>query len=172
MSFAADEAHASTEEVQGNNTIRGNLLEYTAGITLINWEEEVNPRHIFKNITIEDNFVLYSTTAGDPSVQKARDIIGALVFTGRDIPTPCANENLVIKNNVFYCSQDALIISGMPEEYYPTYSSNTYVQYANAPFAHWRFRDGTFRTVFANESTDVEAFVRNELGDMTGMVLQ
>ena len=172
MSFAADEEHASTEEVQGNNMIRGNLLEYTAGITLINWEEEVNPRHIFKNITIEDNFVMYSTTAGDSSVQKAGDIIGALVFTGRDIPTPCANENLVIKNNVFYCSQDALIISGMPEEYYPTYSGNTYVQYANAPFAHWRFRDGTFRTVFANESTDVEAFVRNELGDITGMVLQ
>lgn len=170
MSFAADEEHASTEEVQGNNTIRGNLLEYTAGITLINWEE-VNPRHIFKNITIEDNFVMYSTTAGDSSVQKAGDIIGALVFTGRDIPTPCANENLVIKDNVFYCSRDALIISGMPEEYYPTYSGNTYVQYANAPFAHWCFRDGTFRTVFANESTDVEAFVRDELGDATGIVL-
>lgn len=172
MSFAADASQANTEDIRGNNTIRGNLLEYTAGITLINWEEEVNPLHKFKDITIKDNFVMYSTTAGDASTQKASDIIGALVFTGRDIPTPCANENLVIQNNVFYCSQDALIISGMPEEYYPTYSGNTYAQYANAPFAHWRFRDGTFRTVFMNESADTEAFVRNELGDMTGIVLQ
>ena len=171
MSFAADAVQSNTEDIRGNNTIRGNLLEYTAGITLLNWEEEVNPLHYFKDITIEDNFVMYSTTAGDASIQKASDIIGALVFTGKDIPTPCANENLVIKNNVFYCSQDALIISGMPEEYYPTYSGNTYAQYANAPFAHWRFRDGTFRTVFMNESSDIEAFVRNELGDKTGIIL-
>ena len=170
MSFAADEAHANTEEIQGNNTIRGNLIEYTAGITLINWEEEVNELHMFKNITIEDNYVMYASTAGNPSGEKAPNIIGTMVFTGRDVPTPCANENLVIKDNVFYCSQDALIISGMPEKYYPTYSGNTYAQYANAPFAHWRFRDGTFRTVFANEVA--EAFVRNELGDATGIVLQ
>ena len=125
---------------------------------------------MFKNITIEDNYVMYASTAGNPSGEKAPNIIGTMVFTGRDVPTPCANENLVIKDNVFYCSQDALIISGMPEKYYPTYSGNTYAQYANAPFAHWRFRDGTFRTVFANEVA--EAFVRNELGDATGIVLQ
>ena len=115
---------------------------------------------------------MFSSPAGNPSGEKAKDIIGALVFTGRDIPTPCANENLVIKNNVFYCSQDALIISGMPEEYYPVYSGNTYAQYSNAPFAHWRFRDGAFRTIFTNEATDIEAFVRNELGDMSGIILQ
>ena len=172
LSFAADEAFKDVEEIQGNNTIRGNLLEYTAGITLFNWEEEVNELHKFKDITIEDNYVMYSTTAGDPSGEKAKDIIGALVFTGKDIPTPCANENLVIRNNVFYCSQDALIISGIPEEYYPIYSGNTYVQYPNAPFAHWRFRDETFRTIFTNEVTDIEAFVQNELGDVDGIVLQ
>ena len=114
---------------------------------------------------------MYSAPAGDLSGKKAKDIIGALVFTGRDVPTPCANENLVIKNNVFYCSQDALIISGMPEEYYQIYSGNTYGQYSNAPFAHWRFRDGTFRTILATDSTDLEAFVRDELGDATGIVL-
>ena len=171
MSFAADEAHVNTKETQGNNIIRGNLIEYTTGITLLNWEEEANELHIFKDITIEDNFVMYSAPAGDLSSKKAKDIIGALVFTGRDVPTPCANENLVIKDNVFYCSQDALIISGMPEKYYPIYSGNTYGQYSNAPFAHWRFRDGTFRTILATDSTDLEAFVRDELGDATGIVL-
>ena len=50
MSFAGD-TDASTEEFQGNNIIRGNLLEYTAGITLINWETEANERHMFKNVT-------------------------------------------------------------------------------------------------------------------------
>jgi len=172
LSFAADEDFANVEEIQGNNIVRGNLLEYTAGITLLNWEEKANPLHMFKNVTIEENYVLYSTTAGDPSCQKARDIIGALVFTGRDEPTPCANENLVIRNNVFYCSDDALIISAMPEEYYPLYEGNTYVQYPGAPFAHWRFRDGEFRTVFASPAADLNAFVREELGDVTGIVLE
>lgn len=171
LSFAADEEYQNTEDIQGNNIIRGNLLEYTAGITLINWETEANELHMFKNVSIEDNYVMYSTSAGDASCQKAGDVLGALVFTGTDGSTPCANENLVIKDNVFYCSQGALIISGMPEEYYPTYSGNIYAQYANAPFAYWRYRDGTFRTVWANESTDLEAFVQDELGDITGIVL-
>jgi len=171
MSFAGD-TDASTEEFQGNNIIRGNLLEYTAGITLINWETEANERHMFKNVTIEDNYVMYSATAGDASCKKAGDVLGALVFTGKDTPTPCANENLVIKNNVFYCSDGALIISAMPSEYYPTYSGNVYAQYKNGTFAHWRFRDGTFRAVLAHQSVDLEAFVRDELGDLTGAVLQ
>lgn len=172
MAFAADEAFADTEEIQGNNLIRGNLLEYTAGITLLNWEEEANPLHRFKDVVIEDNMVLYACTAGDAAGTKAADITGALVFTGRDEPTPCVNEGLVIRNNVFYCSRDALIISAMPEEYYPVYQGNTYAQYPSAPFAHWRFEDGTFRTVFAGGESGTERFVREQLGDETGTVLQ
>ena len=172
LSFAANDESANVDEFQGNNIIRGNLLEYTAGITLINWEEEVNELHKFKDILLEDNYVMYSTTAGDPHRKKAGSIIGALVFSGSDMPLPCANENLVIKDNVLYCSDGALIISGMPESYYPVYSGNTYVQNRNKPFAYWCFRDGTFDVVLAKKLSDLETFVREELGDETGVVLQ
>ena len=172
LSFAADEAFKDVEEIQGNNIVRGNLLEYTAGITLFNWEEEVNELHKFKDITIEDNYVMYSTTAGDPYKKKAGSIIGALVFSDNSVALPCANENLLIKDNVLYCSDGALIISGMPEEYYPVYTGNTYVQNRNEPFAYWCFRDGTFDVVLAKKLSDLETFVREELGDETGVVLQ
>ncbi|MBQ5312789.1 MAG: hypothetical protein J6K30_01895, partial [Oscillospiraceae bacterium] len=137
-----------------------------------NWEEEVNELHKFKDILLEDNYVMYSTTAGDPHRKKAGSIIGALVFSGSDMPLPCANENLVIKDNVLYCSDGALIISGMPQEYYPVYSGNTYMQNQNKPFAYWRFRDGKFSMFMANNHSEMEAFVHEELGDETGVVLQ
>ena len=172
LSFAADEAFKDVEEIQGNNIVRGNLLEYTAGITLFNWEEEVNELHKFKDITIEDNYVMYSTTAGDPYKKKAGSIIGALVFSDNSVALPCANENLVIKDNVLYCSDGALIISGIPKEYYPVYTGNTYVQNPNEPFAYWFFRDGTFDVILAKKLSDLETFVREELGDETGVVLQ
>ena len=135
-------------------------------------EEEVNELHKFKDILLEDNYVMYSTTAGDPQTKKASSIIGALVFSGSDMPLPCANENLVIKDNVLYCSDGALIISGMPQEYYPVYSGNTYMQSQNKPFAYWCFRDGNFSMFMTKKHSEMETFVREELGDETGVVLQ
>lgn len=171
LSFGFDESFADIVEIQENNTARGNLLEYTCGISLINWEEEVNELHMFKNILIEDNYVLYSTSAGDQKGSRLSEVIGALVFGGSGSPLPCANEDMVIKDNIFYCSTNALIISGMPEEYYPVYSGNTYAQYVNMPFAYWLFRDGVYKTVYTDPSYDLETFVRDELGDQEGIVL-
>lgn len=172
LSHDGDPEAERSEDIQGNSAVRGNLLEYTCGITLINWEQQANPLRMFKNITIEDNYVMHSSPAGNPQGQnKAHDVIGSLVFTGSDNPLPCANENLVIKDNVLYLSRGALIISGMPKEYYPVYTGNTYVQYNDGTFAYWRFEDGTFGAVPARKQSDMEAFVRNELGDDTGLVL-
>ena len=172
LSHDGDPEAERSEDIQGNSAVRGNLLEYTCGITLINWEEQANPLRMFKNITIEDNYVMYSSPAGNPEGRnKAHDVIGSLVFTGSDNPLPCANENLVIKDNVLYLSKGSLIISGMPKEYYPVYSGNTYVQYDNGTFAYWRFEDGTFGAVPARKQSDIEEFVRNQLGDDTGLVL-
>lgn len=173
LSNEGDGEDAHGEDIQGNSSVRGNLLEYTCGITLLNWEEQANPLRMFKNITIEDNYVMHSSPAGNPTGRnKANDVIGGLVFSGSDNPLPCANENLVIRDNVFYLSGGPLIISGMPEEYYPIYSGNTYVQYHDGIFACWRFRDGTFSSVPARSLGDAEAFVRNELGDENGLVFQ
>ena len=171
LSHDGDPESESAEDIQGNSAVRGNLLEYTCGITLLNWDRQADPRRMFKNITIEDNYVMYSSPAGNPKDRnKAHDVIGGLVFTGSDAPLPCANENLVIRNNVLYLSDGSLIISGMPAEYYPTYSGNTYVQHKDAAFAYWRFGDGSFSAVPARQK-DIQAFVQDELGDHTGTVL-
>ena len=171
LSFAGNPDAEDYVDIQGYSSVSGNLLEYTCGITLLNWEQEVNLNHMFKNITIADNYVMYSSPAGNPDGKKANDVIGALVFTGHDIPTPCANENLVIKDNVLFLSKNALILSGMPKEYYPVYSGNTYVQYADSTLAYWCFEDGTFGPVSARELSESEDFIRNSLGDKTGTVI-
>jgi len=172
LSHEGDGEDAEIEDIQGNSALRGNLLEYTCGITLLNWEEQANPLRMFKNIAIEDNYVMYSAPAGNPTGRnKANDVVGSLVFTGSDNPLPCPNENLVIKDNVLYLSDGALIISAMPEEYYPVYSGNTYVQYADGTFAYWRFDDGAFSAVPARKQDEIEDFVRNRMGDETGLVL-
>ncbi len=171
LSFAADESYANQEEIQGGNLVQGNLLEYTSGITLINWETEVNELHMFRNIVIRDNYVLYSECSGAADNKVAHGVVGSLVFTGSDQPTPNANENILIEQNVFYCSENALIISGMPENYYPTYSGNIYAQYPGYPFAYWLFRDGNFKTVFSRDSDALTQFVHDEIGDQTGVVL-
>lgn len=171
LSFRADADYAQEERFSGFCTIKGNLLEYTSGITLINWETEASELHMFKDITIEDNYVLFAEACGTPSSDSSLAVLGNLVFTGIDRPLPNANENILVKDNIFYCSNNALILSGMPEQYYPTYSGNTYAQYAYAPFAYWCFRDGTYRAVFDAPDFDLETFVRDELGDETGVAL-
>lgn len=172
MGFAPDENYGGTQDIQRGNIVRSNLLEYTSGIVLINWEPEVNENHIFRDITIEDNYVLYTRAAGDEIGAKSRMVMGSLVFSDSDTPTPCANENLIVKDNIFYCSQNVLLISAMSEQYYPVYSGNTYAQYENAPFAYWRFRDGTYKEIYTSEYPDLEEFIRNELGDATGIILR
>ena len=171
LSFAPDADYAQEESFSGFCTIKGNLLEYTSGITLINWETEASELHMFKDITIEDNYVLFAESYGAATGDTSLAVLGNLVFTGIEKPLPNANENILIKDNIFYCSKNALILSGMPERYYPTYSGNTYAQYAYAPFAYWYFRDGTYRVVFDAPGFDLAAFVRDELGDETGVVL-
>ena len=43
--------------------ISGNLIKQTTqGILLCNWDIEVNPDHIFKNILVEDNLVIRNNT--------------------------------------------------------------------------------------------------------------
>lgn len=163
--------YANTVEIQGNNIIRNNLLERTSGIVLINWETEANENHMYKNITIEGNYVMYSVASGDPTAEKSRSVTGALVFTEDYRALPCANENLWIKNNVFYCAKGALILSGMPAQYAAHYEGNTYAQYEGTAFAYWLYPDGTYKPIYTSDYADLDSFVREVIGDPTGIVL-
>lgn len=58
----------------------------------------------------------------------------------------------------------------MPEKYYPHFSGNIYVQNNFGIFAYWQNRSGAFGPVM-NAHEDLERFVKEELGDKTGVVL-
>ncbi len=110
-----------------NNLICGNLIERNAkGIVLNNNDQSPQPGRMFKNILIEDNIVLDSG-------------IDNLLITKREVAHnsmafqleggPCANENLVVCNNVFAISDGMLIaLYHFSEEYSKVFEGNTYIQ--------------------------------------------
>ena len=108
--------------------VSGNLIERTTqGILLCNWDMEVNPDHIFKDILIEDNMVLESGVNNFFSTDWENDYCNAIVIQGG----PCANENLVIRNNTFAFATGALVqIDEFSKEYSRVFDGNTYIQYA------------------------------------------
>ncbi|MBQ3210996.1 MAG: right-handed parallel beta-helix repeat-containing protein [Oscillospiraceae bacterium] len=108
--------------------VSGNLIERTTqGILLCNWDMEVNPDHIFKNTVVEDNLVLDSGVNNFFSTDWEDDYCNAVVIQGG----PCANENLVIRNNTFAFATGALVqIDQFSKEYSRVFEGNTYIQYA------------------------------------------
>lgn len=116
-------------ETMQDNVVSGNLLERTTQAILIcNWDLEVNPDHIFKDILIEDNLVLDSGVNNFFSTEYETDYCNAMVIQGG----PCANENMVIRNNTFAFATGALVqIDKFTKEYSRVFDGNTYIQYAS-----------------------------------------
>jgi len=109
--------------------VTGNLIERaTQGILICNWDMEVIPEHIFKDILIEDNMVLDSGVNNFFSTDWENDYCNAMVIQGG----PCANENLVIRNNTFAFATGALVhFDQFSKEYSHVFDGNTYIQYAS-----------------------------------------
>ena len=118
--FAADS--------MSNNVVTGNLIERTTqGILICNWDMEVNPDHIFKDILVEDNMVLDSGVNNFFSSEYETNYCNAVVIQGG----PCANENLVIRNNTFAFATGVLVhFDQFSKEYSRVFDGNTYIQYA------------------------------------------
>ncbi len=112
-----------------NNHVYGNLIERTTQAILIcNWDMEVNPEHIHKNILVEDNLIIDSGIDNFFSTEYESDYCNAVVLQGG----PCANENLVIRNNTIAVATGALIqIDQYSEEYSKVFEGNRYIQYAD-----------------------------------------
>jgi len=106
--------------------VSGNLIERTTqGILVCNWDLTVNPNHIFKNILIEDNIVLDTGVNNFFSTDWETNHCDAMVLQGG----PCANEDLVIRNNIFAFATGSLVIfDNHSQEYSRVFSGNTYVQ--------------------------------------------
>ena len=121
----------SIETFSGYETVQdclisGNLVEQaTQGILLCNWDLQVNPEHIFKDIVVENNIVLESGINNFYVSAEMDRQCCAMVLQGG----PCANENLVIRNNAFAVSLGGLVeLDEFSEEYSRVFRNNLYIQ--------------------------------------------
>ena len=115
-------------ETMSNNIVSGNLIERTTqGILLCNWDTEVNVNHIFKDILVEDNIVLDSGINNYFSTDWENEYCNAMVLQGG----PCAQENLIVRNNIFAVATGVLVqIDEYSEKYSHVFEGNTYAQIA------------------------------------------
>ena len=108
-------------------TISGNLVECcTQAILLCNWDEEAVDGHIFRNMVVEENLVLYSGQDNWFNSVLEEAFCDAIVLQGG----PCAHDGTVqVRNNTFAFATGALIlVDRYSEEYSHVFTDNTYVQ--------------------------------------------
>ncbi len=107
--------------------ISGNLIERsTQGILLCNWDTKVNKNHIFKNISVKNNMVLYAGTNSYVESKREREYFNSMVLQGG----PVAEKNLKITGNVFAFATGSLVnVNEWSSKYSRVFSKNTYVQY-------------------------------------------
>ncbi len=112
-----------------DNTVSGNLVEYcNQAIILCNWDMEVIEERKFRNLTFEDNMVLY--TGFENLFHSAWENIMCESFVLQG--GPCAHDGTVrVINNVFYLSTESLVqVEQYSKEYTHIFEGNTYVQTA------------------------------------------
>lgn len=145
--------------------VSGNLIERaTQAILLCNWDRQVRQEHIFKNITVEDNIVLDSGINNFFSTDWENSYCNAMVLQGG----PCANENLVVRNNIFAVATGALVqIDRYSKEYSRIFEGNTYAQSRDG----LGMLRGIYMGADQQRKTLSKRNVANYLGDETGTVL-
>lgn len=110
------------------NIIQGNLIDNcNQAILVCNWDMEVDPSHIFRDCLVENNIVLH--TGEENMLNYAWEVdasANSLSLQGG----PCANENFIIRKNIFAFAEGALVsIDTFSEEYSRIFSGNTYIQH-------------------------------------------
>ncbi|MDP4094671.1 MAG: right-handed parallel beta-helix repeat-containing protein [Bacillota bacterium] len=167
-----------------NMTIKGNLVEdCSGGMVLADWEAlQLNKDSwtIFQNITIEDNYFMYSGygwshqqpeydwgVAGQINNGNCNMFFGFPAKAGKDI---------FVKNNVFYLSKYALV--GCKEggqvqkqRYQVSFSGNTFVQNTLGLLTEWQSPEDYryIKTYYFN--LNAKKTVSSVLSDKTAIVL-
>ncbi len=151
--------------------IRGNLLEYnSAALHLVNYMEQENPtvESGFKNVSFDDNYVLYTGYGWVETKSKRTDFfqvklpLSAIEFGGTEYKNK--NDGIYITDNLFYLSKYVLVHCFMPKENQPIFSGNTYAQGQKGWLAVLRGR-------MLSITEYGEKYVHDELLDKTGTVL-
>jgi len=147
-----------------NNVVSGNLIERsTQGILICNWDTEVMEDHIFKDILVEDNMVIDSGVNNFFSTAWDTNYCNAVVIQGG----PCANDNLVIRNNTFIFATGVLVqIDQFSKEHSRFFEGNTYIQNAGSSEAFDAIGIGMNYSSYIDVTPETIAAY---LGDETGI---
>ena len=157
------------DTVNQNISISGNLIEHCCtALCLNNFADGDNPenKYVFRDIKFADNYALHTGEYwGYERLSSYADTEANLCDI--DFGTyRNRSENVSITDNVFYLSHAALVYGNIPSDNMPTFSGNTYAQYNRGMMAIWN----SYRYGFPDTVTYAEHFVRDILGDQTGMV--
>lgn len=163
--------------------LKGNLVEKcSSGFLFGDWEAlqtKRDSRIIFKNITLEDNYSLYS---GYGWSHQERDYdwgYAGEVNSGNCSLTlafpPKAAQNIEVKNNVFYLGKFALVeasqgANGLNQLYKVSFSGNTYVQNPLGTLAYWQTKDNYKYVQPFIYNLNAKKTVTDILGDKNGFV--
>ena len=134
----------------------GNLIYHVgSGMGYMNRDENADESHMFQNCTFEDNMVLFSGLSKENSFNEAC----AFSVDGGNNP----QEGCAVRNNVFFCSRDALLLWTLCDaQMLPEFSGNQYIQYNSYPYLHVI---EPYQKCWADQA---EYVVREFLGDETG----
>ena len=144
-----------------NCTISGNLIEYcTQALILCNWDMEVREDHIFRNILVEDNLVLYAGYENWYNDDAADAMCSNFILQGG----PCAHDGtVVVKNNTFaFATGGVVLLEVYTEEYSRILQDNVYVRHPDG--------DGV-NTVWTEEHWSLEKGV-GLLGDAGAVIIE
>ncbi len=168
-----------------HTTFKGNLIEKcSGGFGVGDWEALManrDDRIIFKDITIEDNYSIYSGYGWshqtlDYDWGYASNVNNGNANLQLAFP-PKAAQNIVIKNNVFYLGKYTLVEAchggdGLKQLYNVTFSGNTYVQNPLGILIYWQSKtDYKYSQPFTNNLNAVKT-IKDVLGDKNGVVWQ
>lgn len=160
----------TTSFIYSDITIKGNLLEYNAAaLHLVNYMETENPTvdSGFKNVSFEDNYVLYTgydwiqTKTERTDYYRENLPVSSIEFGGE---YNNKNSGIYIRNNTFYLSKYVLVNCYMPKDNQPIFSGNIYAQGENGWLAMLR---GRLFSITENG----EKYMQNELLDGSGTIL-
>jgi hypothetical protein len=143
-----------------NLTIENNVItRCVSGILIAHHAEKIDPKNMLRNIQVKNNDILY-TGFGWSCDKKFSSWIDKQYISGINFwDGPDVNNGIYLTNNVLYRSKGALIHLGMPDQYLPKLSGNTYVQDANGALAVWRFKTLTSKNDFQSVLKDKKGVV-------------
>lgn len=137
--------------------LEGNVLYHSVSPLLYcNWDEEENPNHQYKNITIRDNYAMF--TAMSPWTDMA---LTPGAFTSGGGPN-MQDGTVKIENNMLFASGSSMVyIDDYVAEYFPAFSGNRFAQFGD----RFIVRSGSTPTYTALHAQEAINFLEDETAE-------